>query len=244
MNYARDFVAGVIPTPLELRAGDLPEWALAQPLRQSSNNDWFDETVATTAQKLPSCVGRATAQLLMMVIRRQYGRDAIPAGYLLNGDAIWASRRERRYGGDLTGGLQVHEGLEESVAMGMLDGVRYGIVRFNPTPAYLDRMLQHMPVLVGVGTHDGWGRASRENGQIPFDLPNPYLGHALVAGDVQFRSGETYIRGPNSWGLGWGCNGAWCLTDAQFAQALISDAVTLYLPDGIGTAWRGFLEKA
>ncbi len=242
MNYA-DFVAGVIPTPLELRAGDLPEWALSQPLAAGSNNDWFEETVATTAQKLPSCVGRSTAQLLMMVIRRQYGREAIPRGYLLDGDAIWASRRMRRYGGDLKGGLQVHEGLEEAVLMGLLDGVRYGIVRFNPTPGYLDKMLRHMPVLVGVGTHEGWGRASRENGQIPFDLPNPYQGHAIVAGDVQFRAEETYIRGPNSWGLDWGLNGAWCMTDGQFAQALISDGVTLYLPDGIGMAWKDHLQK-
>lgn len=244
MNYERDFVAGVIPTPLELRAGDLPEWAEAPPLATGSNNDWFDETVATSAQKQPSCVGRATAQLLMMVIRRQYGRDAIPRGYLINGDAIWASRRKRKYGGDMSGGLQVPEGLQEAVEMGMLDGVRYGIARFNPTPGYLDKMLRHMPVIVGVGTHNGWGKASRANGQIPFDLPNPHLGHAIVVGDVQARSGETYIRGPNSWGLDWGMNGAWCMTDGQFAQALISDGVTLYLPDGIGMAWKKFLEEA
>ena len=244
MNYARDFVAGVIPTPPDLRAGDLPDWALAQPLASGSNNDWFDETVATTAQKLPSCVGRATAQLLMMVIRRQYGRDAIPVGSWINGDAIWASRRRRQYDGDMSGGLQVHEGLEEAAALGLFDGIRYGIVRFNPSPAALDQMLRHMPVLVGAGTHQGWGRTSRQNGQIPFDLPNPYLGHAIVVGDVQFRSDETYIRGPNSWGLDWGKDGMWCMTDGQFAQSLISDAVTLYLPDGIGTAWRRFLEPA
>ena len=200
MNYATDFVAGVIPTPLELRAGDLPAWATSQPLAAGAINDWFDETVATTPQKLPSCVGRATAQLLMMVIRRQYGRDAIPSGYLIDGDAIWASRRKRKYGGDMTGGLQVHEGLQEAVELGLFDGVRYGIARFNPTPDTLDKMLRHMPVLVGVGTHDGWG-------------------------------------------LDWGMNGAWCMTDGQFAQALISDGVTLYLPDGIGDAWRKFLKR-
>ena len=244
MNYATEFVAGVIPTPLEMRAGNLPPWALEQPLRAGPNNDWFDETVATKAQQPPSCVGRATAQLLMMVIRRQYGWDAIPKGKIIDGDTIWASRRKHRYGGDMTGGLQVPEGLQEAVEMGMLNGVRYGIVRFNPTTAALDQMLRHMPVIVGVGTHNGWGKVDRLNGQIPFDLPNPYQGHAIVAGDVQFKPEETYVRGPNSWGPDWGANGAWCMTDAQFAQALISDGVTLYLPDGIGEAWRDFLVDA
>jgi hypothetical protein len=33
------------------------------------------------------------------------------------------------------------------------------------------------------------------------------------------------------------------MTDGQFAQALISDGVTLYLPDGIGMAWKDHLQK-
>lgn len=244
MNYYSNFKAGVIPTPVDLQSGSLAEIYFQQP-RASARHDFFDEVVPTDAQTYPSCVGRATAQLLMSVIRRQRGRSIIPSHTELDGDVLWRERRRLHYGGRMDGGLQVHEALEQASDLGWLSDTRHKIVRLPLHLDYLNRMLDVMPVLIGVGTNALWNKPSSENGQIPIrGVPDPRQGHAVLIVDTQKKDGEDYVVFANSWGPRWGRHGYGVMTFDQMAAAALSDCVTLYMPDGIGLEWRRFLTAA
>lgn len=244
MNPYLNFRAGVISTPRELRSGGLPGLYLDQP-GASARRDFFDEVIPTDPQTEPSCVGRASAQLLMSVIRRQRGRSIIPSHTILDGDVLWRERRRLHYGGDFSGGLQVPEALEMASDLGWLADTRHKVVRFPFNAEFLDRMLDVMPVLIGLGTNNAWGKPDPENGQIPLrGLPDPRQGHCVMIVDYQVMDGEQYVIFANSWGSDWGRYGFGTMTFDQMAQAAISDCVTLYLPDGIGLEWRRFLTAA
>jgi hypothetical protein len=235
---------GVIATPLELRAASLADYYFRQP-GIGARNDWFDEVVPTDPQTYPSCVGRASAQLLMSVIRRQRGRKIIPSHTQLDGDVLWRERRRLHYGGDMDGGLQVHEALEMASDLGWLADSRHKVIHVPVRQDFLDRMLNVMPVLVGLGTSDDWMHANRVNGQIPMNrMPSPWAGHCVMIVDYQKKDGEEYVVIANSWGPEWGRYGYGTLTWGQLEQAAISDFVTLYLPDGIGLEWQRFLTAA
>ena len=240
------FVPGVLPSrTMGASASDITKWSTMPAFARSGRSDWFGEVIPTEAQTKPSCVGRATAQLLMCLIRREYGDDAIPRGYILPGDLLWASRRRRMYYGDMTGGLMMDEGILEAVELGWLDGVEYGLASFPVNHAHLTKMLAVTPVLVGVGVNEDWPRADRLSGQIPIGrLPDVNQGHAITLVDTQDYKGEEYTVLCNSWGRDWGRYGYGTLTTDQLAQAAISPCCALYLPNGVGLAWRRHLVEA
>lgn len=236
------FIAGVIPTPPELRATTFDPKFANQPMFATGKSNWFDEVIPTKAQVDPSCVGRSTAQLLMALIRRQFGSDAIPKGYKLDGDFLWKSRRKRMYKGDMSGGLQLNEGVDEAVHLGWIAGVEYGMASIPLEFDYLDRMLRVTPLLLGFAISPGWYEASEETGQIGFSgLPNPNEGHAVLGVDTTRMSGAEFLVIANSWGMNWGRHGYGTLTMGQAKQQALSSAIALYLPQGIGEAWRDHL---
>lgn len=242
MNQSK-FVPGVIATPPNQLAKSFDYGLADQPVFSSSGKtNWFDEIVPTDPQVDPSCVGRSTAQMLMAIIRRQFGNDAIPKGYKLDGDFLWRQRRMKHYNGNLNGGLQLNEGILEAVDQGWIAGVRYGIAAIPMEYGYIDKMLRVTPLLFGFAITPGWYEPNRSTGQISFrGLPNPNDGHAVIGVDANKHDISEYLVIANSWGLDWGRYGYGTLTMDQVKQQAISDAIGLYLPDGIGEAWRDHL---
>lgn len=191
--------------------------------------DWYNEGVPTDAQKLPSCVGRAVAQMLMAIIRRQQGRGAIARGRPIDGDAIWRRGREMFWKGDMSGGLYLIQGIHAAESLGLLRKGEYEVFRPANDLEEIDRYLSISPLLQATATWPAWDRPNPQNGQIARGKPDPYAGHATVIFDIQKRHGHRYNVFANSWGRGWGRHGYGILTEAMYREAALDRPLGLLM---------------
>lgn len=191
--------------------------------------DWYLETAPTDAQKLPSCVGRSVAQMLMMLRRRKEGRKAITRANVIDGDKIWKRAREMFYGGDMTGGLLLHHGVLAAEDLGYIKAGSYRMFRPDNDIDQIDRYLAISPLMQGTATWPAWDWPDGKNGQIARGTPNRYAGHATVIVDVQRRQGHRYNIFANSWGPKWGRHGYGILTEGAYRQSTLDRPLGLSL---------------
>jgi hypothetical protein len=210
---------GCLPTGMSL--GDDGLSAITIPKDDGTMRDWYTETVPTDAQVLPSCVGRAVAQMLMILRRRKEGRKAITKATLIDGDKIWKRAREMFYGGDMDGGLLLHEGVAAAENLGYLAKGSYRIFRPRNDLAEIDRYLSISPLLQGTGTWPAWDFPEKENGQIARGRPDWNAGHATLIVDVQKRDGRYFNVFANSWGTSWGRHGYGILNETLFQMSAL-----------------------
>lgn len=235
---------GLEPTPVEqrvsFRSPGFPEWVLSQDNRFAAanrNNDWFDEVIALPAQIYPNCFVVCWVNLIMDLIRREFGADAIPEGYALDYNGIY-ERLDAARAGDRTAGGQMDTVLKWAPEHeGWFEDVRWMPAYFPYRPEFAERMLAVMPFCIGMATHSGWF-APDDNGYIRPGLPNPMTGHAVHVVDHQWRGNTGYSFFPLQWGYDIGHNGYACMADQHIVQSQLSDCVTLYLPDGVGRWWE------
>lgn len=201
--------------PAEGLLGDDGLSKVSVPKDDGTMRDWYNEGVPTDAQRLPSCVGRAVAQMLMALFRRNGRRVKI------DGDAIWRRGREMFYGGDMSGGLLLHQGVFAAESLGLLRKGEYEIFRPANDLAEIDRYLSISPLVQGTATWPAWDRPNPVNGQIARGTPNRNAGHATVIFDVQKRNGRYYNIFANSWGRSWGRHGYGILTEAMYREATL-----------------------
>lgn len=179
--------------------------------------------IPTYSQKFEDCVGHATANVIEMIIRRYVNPLAFKEGEQLNGELIWRKARQMFFPNEPVegGGLMVDHGFHAARELGILppDVV---IGSYTMGLGALSRILQEVPVVQGTAVHDGWGHPDKENGQIPFDLPNPYAGHATALIGVLLKNGNPYPLFQNSWGKDWGFHGYGLLEGAQWQQSLLA----------------------
>ena len=250
MMTQRRFMPGLLPTPPELRVSAyqpvFPEWALNQPARFGAgnpNHDWFSEMVALPAQIYPNCFIVCWCLLVMDLIRREHGADAIPEGWGLNPNEIYERFDDARGGKRNQGGL-MHTALEWCPKHeGWFEDVRWKAAYFPYKPEYAQRMLAVMPFCIGMATHAGWFSPSRRSGRIARGRPNIQGGHAVHVVDHQYRQGQGFSYFPLQWGADIGHKGYACMDDEHIIQSALSDCITLYLPDGIGTWWKKKLTR-
>lgn len=205
--------------------------------------EWYDFALPTYNQEYPSCVGHATANWLEMMLRRYVARDVISTDEQIDGDAIWRKGRQLFWGGTLDGGLLVDQGFLAAVALGMLPQQAMPL-RIASTVAAVSQELLQSPVIQGTAVHDGWSFPSPENGAVPFQLPDPFAGHAtciVAVGRAESDEDALKYAVPfqNSWGSEWGRFGYGQLRDDQWKQCLMDDPVTCRLPEG-WEKWRGW----
>lgn len=250
MMTQRKFLGGLIPTPRELRVSarqpEFPEWVLNQPSRFGAgnpNHDWFSEMVALPAQIYPNCFLVCWCLLVMDLIRREHGADAIPAGWGLDPNLIY-ERFDKARGGNLTAGGQMDSALDWCPKNeGWFADVPWKAAWFPYKPEFAERMLAVMPFCIGMATHAGWFKPSPRSGRISRGRPNPGAGHAVHVVDYQVRRNVGFSYFPLQWGYDIGHKGYACMDDDHIVQCALSDCVTLYLPDGIGTWWKKKLTR-
>lgn len=194
----------------------------------TSARDWYREAVPTYSQKFPSCVGHSTANWVEMMLRAEAGDGILAKGQQIDGDAIWRRGREMFNGGDMDGGLLMHQGFLAAVDLGILPEGS-APVALEATPAAVARQLLATPVLQGTCVHRGWEDPNPENGQIPFLLPDPFAGHATCIVSVTSQAGDSFLAFQNSWGATWGRYGFGLLRADQWAQCLLDAPVTCQL---------------
>lgn len=207
---------------------------------------WTHYAVPTYAQTRPSCVGHATANAIEMLLRAALP-GAIPPGKQIDGDAIWAHARELWHGGDLDGGLQLHEGVLAAADLGILPPTTAAGRVALDLGAVCDQ-LTRTPVLFGLGTHGGWRKPCITNGFIAPDVPDPFAGHAVCGvGVVDQRlegdGADFFVMLQNSWGARWGWMGYGLLSWGHWAQSLIDNPIWIDAAPGWvdTTRWREFL---
>jgi len=194
---------------------------LKVPKDDGTMRNWYTETVPTDPQKLPSCVGRAVAQMLMILRRRKDGRNAISKATMIDGDRIWKRGREMFYDGDPDGGLLIHEGIHAAESLGYLKKGRYRIFRPRNDLTEIDRYLSISPLLQGTATWLAWDSPNELNGQIGRGRPDWNAGHATLIVDVQLRGGKLFNIFANSWGMDWGRFGYGILTESLYRQSAL-----------------------
>ena len=214
--------------PAGMTLGDDGLSGIAVPKDDGTMRDWYTETVPTDAQELPSCVGRAVAQLLMILRRRKEGRKAITKATMIDGDKIWKRAREMFYGGDMNGGLLLHEGVAAAENLGYLKAGSYRVFRPRNDLAEIDRYLSISPLLQGTATWPAWDMPSTQNGQIDRGRPDWNAGHATLIVDVQKRNGRYYNIFANSWGPKWGRHGYGLLTETAYRHAVLDRPLGIY----------------
>lgn len=196
--------------------------------------EWYDYAIPTYAQQYDSCVGHATANWIELMVRRFVGRDAIPDGMQLDGDAIWKRGRQLFYDGSLNDGLLMPHGFGAAIEMGVLPE-KSKVVTLRADLNAVAAALLDTPVLQGTSVHAGWETPSRENGSIPILLNDPTAGHATC---IIAQAAQDAARGlvfQNSWG-DWGRHGYGLLREDQWEDALLDYPVTCALPEG----WTDF----
>lgn len=205
---------------------------------------WTKYAIPTYNQRFPSCVGHATANWFEMMLRFKLGRKAIPAGKQIDGDAIWRKARKMFWSREPLedGGLLMDQGFRAAIELGILPP-NSGVMQVRMDVGMLSRMLHTEPVLQGTGVHRNWSAASRQNGQIPFDLPDPNAGHATCIVGVIMQDGEPYVLFQNSWGADWGYKGYGLMRADQWEQSLLGPLTVCKLPDDYGdwTGWKNYL---
>lgn len=207
---------------------------------------WTRHAVPTYNQKHPSCVGHATANWLEMMLRKHLGRDVLAKGEQIDGDAIWAQGRRMFYPREKVeaGGLLMDHGFRAAIALGILPPDS-GVMSVHMGVGFISRMLRDQPVLQGTAVHRGWERPNAQNGQIPFELPDPHAGHATCIVGVLEQKGEPYILFQNSWGREWGMGGYGLLRADQWDQCLLGPVAVCKLPDNwkTWTGWKDYVIK-
>ena len=225
------------PTPTMAALGATPV---------SPYSAWTKYAIPTYSQRYDDCAGHATANWIEMMIRRHVGRDALKAGDQIDGEAIWRRARKMFWPKEPVegGGLLLEQGFHAAIAMGILPPDT-GVMLVNMDLGMVSRMLRTEPVLQGTAVSKGWNMPNPENGQIPFDLPNPRAGHATVIVGVLMQQDEPYVLLQNSWGAKWGMGGYGLLRGDQWEQSLISPLCVCKLPDSFAdwTGWRDWVIK-
>jgi len=203
---------------------------------------WTKYAIPTYNQQFPSCVGHATANWLEMMLRKSVGRDVFKPGQQIDGDAIWRKGREMFWPKERldAGGLLMDQGFRAAIELGILPPDS-GVMTVHMDIGMVSRMLRTEPVLQGTAVHNGWNRANPQNGQIPFELPNPHAGHATCIVGVLEQDGDVYVLFQNSWGKNWGHGGYGLLRADQWEQCLLGPVAICKLPDN-WTKWTGWKE--
>ena len=187
-----------------------------------------------------SCVGRAWAHWLECMIRRYVAQSAMPVGANLDAHRIWTRGREMFWGGDLSAGLYVHQGLLAMVELGMVppDSIPMFV---TPEAVSMSQVLLSTPVVWAHNVSDAWYRPDTTNGCITPNVPPGGIGaHCTCYLERLVQNGVAYCLFENSWGGDWGWYGMGMMLEQNaVAYRTANSFYTARLPESWMT-WRGW----
>lgn len=189
----------------------------------------------------PSCVGRAWAGWVEIMIRAYISPTAIPFGWQIDARAIWRRGREMFWGGTLTGGLYLHQGLAAAVDLGILPPGTAPI-RVDGSMESLGAALVQAPVVQANVVSAGWYDPLHENGYISHNKPpdaGKYGLHATLLLERAWQHDRCYCLLQNSWGTDWGWQGLGLMGYRSWFDSLAANS--LYSAQTPGwPRWRGW----
>jgi len=212
---------------------------LATPVRTASaiayNAEWIYHSVPSDSQgDLGACVGYAWANWLEAMLRKHLGRDVLRPGEQIDGEAIWREGRRMFFPRERVedGGLLLEHGFEAAVKLGVLPaGSQLVRVRRND-PGALSQVLRGNPLVIAQALHDGWNFARKDNGFIPRQKGEPWMGHAILMSGITRQRGEPFYYISNSWGTAWAWNGVCLMSEPHYRLNTLAMPAYAVLPDG------------
>lgn len=242
-NYSNHPLNGVFPLP-DIAANRLPMVVSAPALLPGSCDVRYWSDYATPADDQgpePSCVGRAWAGWVECMVRRYIGVRAIPPGFQIDARAIWRRGRELFWGGSLTGGLWIPQGLQAAVDIGVLPPGSTA-VRIGLDWASVGASLCQTPLVQAHAVSEGWYNPSAENGCLDH-AASPDAGrhgyHCTLLLDRMTRESKFYLFA-NSWGTQWGWNGLGLIEVRLWARSLMNNGLFSASIPGDFSSWRGW----
>ena len=187
-----------------------------------------------------SCVGRAWAHWLECMLRRYVAQSAIPFGQNLDARKIWARGREMFWGGDLTGGLFVHQGLLAMIDLGIVPDGSIAM-RVTEETMSASQVLLSTPVVWAHNVSAAWYTPDPVSGCIdPGVAPDGIGAHCTCYLERLVQKGIGFCLFENSWGGGWGWHGLGVMLEEDAIDYRLANSFyTARLPDNWAT-WRGW----
>ena len=200
---------------------------------------WFRWCLPTVNQNGASCVGQAWANWLELMLRRYAEEDPFQPGEQISGEQIWRRGRELFYGGDMSDGLELPEGFEAMLSLGLIPPDSQ-LLAVDPDWASVGYALMSTPLVEGHKVHRGWASPNRQSGCIDHS-PRPIRAdgyHAtLRIGRLEQDNTRFYVS-QNSWGPSWGWHGLFLMNEAEDKEGRVPDGpYTANLPAG-WTDWE------
>lgn len=189
----------------------------------------------------PSCVGRAWAGWAEIMLRAYVSPSAIPAGCQIDARKIWVRGREMFWGGDLNGGLYLHQGLAAAVDLGIFPPGTQP-VKVEASIEAIGAALTQSPLVQAHIVSAGWYKPLAENGYIPLNDPpdiGRYGAHCTLLLERAWQRNSCFCLLENSWGRGWGWNGLGLMAFERWAESLCPNS--LYSAQApLLQMWRGW----
>ena len=195
--------------------------------------DWVQTAVPCEQQNGGSCVAHGWANWLEHMLRRTIGRDAIPPGMQLDGDALYLEARRWFYRDeDLNGGLAIPQGFEAMKLMAWIDDDSE-LVEVDASFDARNEALRGSPLVVGHHVHHGWENPSPVNGCLNhYYAPTVEDGyHCTLEIGQRVQAGNRFAVRQNSWGKLWGWHGLYLQSEDEDQRDIMADGpYTAILP--------------
>jgi len=203
--------------------------------------NWFEYALPAINQNGPSCVGQAWANWMECMLRKYLG-PVFPMGKQIEGELIWRTARKMFWGGNLDGGLYLHQGFAAMMELGILPPGSQLVALPAADWDAVSEQLVSTPIVQSHHIHPGWFRPDPVSGLIGHaSTPGDSDGyHATLLVGTGMHDASAYRVGLNSWGTDYAHHGFFVMTDAEWFEGICPDGLyTASLPAN-WTEWTGW----